>query len=118
MARTSGLRLMCVLAHPDDESLGTGGALAKAAADGVETYVVTATRGERGRCGDSAVSPGPQIVGATREAELRSAARELGVREVRLLDQRSLWGTQEFSRAFSSVNGGRARETDLFEGLR
>lgn len=32
--------------------------------------------------------------------------------------QRSLWGTQEFYRAFSSVNGGRARETDLFEGLR
>jgi LmbE family N-acetylglucosaminyl deacetylase len=32
--------------------------------------------------------------------------------------QRALWGTQEFYRAFSSVNGGRARETDLFEGLR
>ena len=32
--------------------------------------------------------------------------------------QRALWGTQEFYRVFSSVNGGRARETDLFEGLR
>jgi len=32
--------------------------------------------------------------------------------------QRSLWGTQEFYRAFSSVNGGRAKESDLFEGLR
>jgi hypothetical protein len=31
---------------------------------------------------------------------------------------RSLWGTQEFYRAFSLVNGGRARESDLFEGLR
>ena len=40
---------MCVLAHPDDESLGTGGTLAKYAAEGVETYVLTATRGERGR---------------------------------------------------------------------
>ena len=29
-----------------------------------------------------------------------------------------LWGTQEFYRVFSSVNGGRARESDLFEGLR
>jgi len=47
------LRLMCVLAHPDDESLGTGGALAKCAAEGVATYLVTATRGERGRFGDS-----------------------------------------------------------------
>ena len=32
--------------------------------------------------------------------------------------QRSLWGTQEFYRVFSGVNGGRARESDLFEGLR
>jgi hypothetical protein len=32
--------------------------------------------------------------------------------------QRSLWGTQEFYRVFSTVNGGRVRETDLFEGLR
>ena len=29
------LRLMCVLAHPDDESLGTGGTLARYAAEGV-----------------------------------------------------------------------------------
>jgi LmbE family N-acetylglucosaminyl deacetylase len=40
------LRLMCILAHPDDESLGTGGILAKYAQEGVETYLVTATRGE------------------------------------------------------------------------
>ena len=33
------LKLMCVLAHPDDESLGTGGILAKYAAEGVQTYV-------------------------------------------------------------------------------
>lgn len=76
---------MCVLAHPDDESLGTGGTLATYAADGVETYLVTATRGERGRFGDGGEQPGPDIVGATREAELRAAARELGVREVSLL---------------------------------
>ena len=31
--------------------------------------------------------------------------------------QRALWGTQEFYRAFSTVNGGRAKESDLFEGL-
>ena len=40
-------RLLCVLAHPDDESLGTGGTLVKYAAEGVETYLLTATRGER-----------------------------------------------------------------------
>ena len=81
----SALRLLCVLAHPDDESLGTGGTLAKYSAEGVETFVVTATRGERGRFGNGVESPGPEIVGQTREAELRAAARELGVREVTVL---------------------------------
>jgi LmbE family N-acetylglucosaminyl deacetylase len=32
--------------------------------------------------------------------------------------QTVLWGTQEFYRVYSSVNGGRKLETDLFEGLR
>jgi LmbE family N-acetylglucosaminyl deacetylase len=81
----SALRLLCVLAHPDDESLGTGGTLARYAAEGIETFVLTATRGERGRFGDGVPSPGPEIVGRTREAELRAAARTLGVREVTLL---------------------------------
>ncbi|MEO8070628.1 MAG: PIG-L family deacetylase, partial [Acidobacteriota bacterium] len=79
------LRLMCVLAHPDDESLGTGGLLAKCAAEGVATYLVTATRGERGRFGDGTESPGPEVVGRTREAELLAAASELGLRDVRFL---------------------------------
>jgi LmbE family N-acetylglucosaminyl deacetylase len=79
------LRLMSVLAHPDDESLGTGGALAQCAAEGVETYLVTATRGERGRFGDAKVSPGPEIVGRTREAELRAAAAVLGIKDVHFL---------------------------------
>ena len=79
------LKLMCVLAHPDDESLGTGGTLAKYAAEGVETYLVTATRGERGRFGDGGERPAPDVVGRTREAELRAAAKELGVREVVVL---------------------------------
>jgi len=76
---------MCVLAHPDDESLGTGGTLATYSAQGVETFVVTATRGERGRFGDGGERPAPEVVGATREAELRAAATELGVREVVVL---------------------------------
>jgi LmbE family N-acetylglucosaminyl deacetylase len=31
--------------------------------------------------------------------------------------RRTLWGRQSFYRAFSAVNGGRTRETDLFEGV-
>ena len=42
---------MAVLAHPDDESLGVGPTLAKYAAEGVETFLVTATRGDAGRYG-------------------------------------------------------------------
>src|SRR3954469_20934260 len=78
------LKLMCVLAHPDDESLGTGGTLARYAAEGVDTYVVTATRGERGRLGEGERPPS-EVVGATRETELRAAGTELGVREVTIL---------------------------------
>jgi LmbE family N-acetylglucosaminyl deacetylase len=33
-------------------------------------------------------------------------------------DHRALWGTQEYYRAFSVVNGGRSRENDLFLGIR
>src|SRR5262245_6499278 len=79
------LRLLCVLAHPDDESLGVGGTLAKYASEGVETYLVTATRGERGRFGSGIEFPGFSEVGKLREAELLAAAKELGLREVRFL---------------------------------
>ncbi len=83
------LRLLAVLAHPDDETLGLGGTLARCAADGVETYLVTATHGQSGRFRDlrpgDAGHPGPERLAAIREAELRSAARVLGVREVHLL---------------------------------
>ncbi len=80
------LRLACVLAHPDDETLGLGGALARYSAEGVETYVVTATRGQAGRYKDNTNHPGPEALGRIREQELRDAARLLGVRDVQLLD--------------------------------
>src|SRR6478735_4007904 len=83
-AATLPLRLLCVVAHPDDESLGMGGALAKSAAQGVTTHLVTATRGERGRFGDGE-APGPEVVGRAREQELLAAARELGIADVRVL---------------------------------
>jgi LmbE family N-acetylglucosaminyl deacetylase len=80
------LKLCGVFAHPDDETLGTGGTLARYAAEGVETYVVTATRGQRGRYRNNTDHPGPEALGRIREAELRAAGMVLGVREVSLLD--------------------------------
>jgi LmbE family N-acetylglucosaminyl deacetylase len=83
-------RLMAVLAHPDDESLGVGGTLAKYASEGVDVFLLTATRGDGGqyrghRAGDPQ-HPGPQVLATIRETELRAAASALGVREVSLLD--------------------------------
>lgn len=83
---TKQLRLMCVLAHPDDESLGNGGVLAKYAAEGIETYLVTATRGERGWFGSQEEYPGPEALGKIREAELYAAAEVLGLRCIDFLD--------------------------------
>jgi len=80
------LKLMCILAHPDDESLGMGGTLAKYAAEGIETYLITATRGERGWWGQEKDYPGLKVLGQTREAELRCAAQALGIRDVQILD--------------------------------
>src|SRR3712207_3832534 len=86
MSEPVTLKLMCILAHPDDESLGTGGTLAKYAAEGVDTYLVSATRGERGWSGPEQENPGPAALGQMREAELRAAAAVLGVRQVDFLD--------------------------------
>src|SRR5260370_30329921 len=80
------LKLMAVLAHPDDESLGVGGILAKYAAEGIETSLVTATRGERGWFGDEQAYPGLEALGQIREAELRAAAEVLVIRSVNFLD--------------------------------
>ncbi len=85
-------RLLAVLAHPDDESLGVGGTLAKYASQGIDVFLLTATRGESGRYrgfrpGDPE-HPGASKLASIREAELRSAALALGVREVALLDYR------------------------------
>ena len=92
-------RLLAVLAHPDDESLGVGGTLAKYASEGVEVNLLTATRGDKGRYrgirpGDNG-HPGAAELGRIRETELRAAAAMLGVQEVSLLD----YGDQELDQA-------------------
>lgn len=79
------LRLMCVLAHPDDESMGTGGILARYAHEGIETYLLTATGGERGWFGKEEAYPGPQELARIRHKELCEAAQVLGLREVTTL---------------------------------
>lgn len=80
------LKLMCILAHPDDETFGPGGLLARYAAEGVETYLITATRGERGWTGKPEDYPGVEALGKIREAELRQAGEALGIHAIEFLD--------------------------------
>jgi LmbE family N-acetylglucosaminyl deacetylase len=83
------LRLMAILAHPDDESLGVGGTLAKYASEGVEVFLVTATRGQSGKYHghrEPGKHPGAEQLGRIRESELRAACAVLGIRELTLLD--------------------------------
>jgi LmbE family N-acetylglucosaminyl deacetylase len=83
---TEQRKLMGVFAHPDDESLGTGGIFAKYAAEGVATSLVMATRGERGWAGAPEEDPGPAALGQLRTAELHAAAQVLGIGRVSFLD--------------------------------
>lgn len=79
-------KLMCILAHPDDESLALGGTLAKYASEGIETSLVVATRGERGWFGDWREYPGAQALGHMREDEVRAASKILGITHLHFLD--------------------------------
>ena len=78
-------KLLCILAHPDDESLGTGGTIAKYAAAGADVQLICATRGERGRFFDQD-SPGIIKVGQKRTEELHAASKILGISKVHFLD--------------------------------
>jgi N-acetyl-1-D-myo-inositol-2-amino-2-deoxy-alpha-D-glucopyranoside deacetylase len=77
------MRLLVVVAHPDDESFGCGSVLLHARASGYETSVLCATRGE---AGESRVPI--DDLASVREAELRAAARLLGVTTVAILGYR------------------------------
>lgn len=80
------LKLLAVFAHPDDESMGMGGTLAKYAAEGVETHLVCASRGEVGWFGPEDQDPGPGRLAQLREKELRSAVETLGMISLSFLD--------------------------------
>lgn len=80
------LRLLAVFPHPDDETLGLGSTLARYSAEGMETYLLCATRGQRGWFDSEGPDPGLDGVARIREAELLCASEQLGIHEVRLLD--------------------------------
>ncbi|MGH9124670.1 MAG: PIG-L family deacetylase [Acidimicrobiales bacterium] len=74
-------------AHPDDESIGTGGSIAKAAARGHRVVLVVATAGEEGNRPPGVVGPGEDLA-ERRRAETLDAAHVLGVARVEFLGYR------------------------------
>jgi LmbE family N-acetylglucosaminyl deacetylase len=79
-----GLKLMCVVAHPDDECFAFGGALALAADRGIETYVICLTDGQAASNRGSAATG--EALGAMRREEFRRSCEVLGVTHNELMD--------------------------------
>lgn len=71
-------------AHPDDESIGTGGTLARAADAGHRVVLVFATRGELGEPVPGVLADGEQL-SLRRTAEVYESARVLGAERVEFL---------------------------------
>lgn len=80
-------RLLIVYAHPDDESFGNAGTIARYTAQGVDVHYACATRGECGEM-DAALLEGYADVAARRSAELRCAAEALKLASVQYLGYR------------------------------
>lgn len=101
------LSLMCVHAHPDDESSSTGGTLAKYAAENVMTSLIVATKGEEGEIRDPHLNMAPwQTLGIIRVNELKVATAVLKVGFVNFLGYRDsgMAGTEANNHADAFCN--------------
>lgn len=84
-------RILFVHAHPDDETIATGGTIAALVADGDQVTVLTATRGEGGEVIPpemKALEGDRAGLAQVREAEIEDAMRALGVTDHRFLGTR------------------------------
>ncbi|MGW1772089.1 PIG-L family deacetylase [Streptomyces sp. NPDC002104] len=122
------LTLMAVHAHPDDEATGTGGVLARYAAEGIRTVLVTCTDG---RCGDGpgGAKPGtpghdPAAVATMRLEELRASCDVLKVSDLEVLDYADSgmmgWPSNDAPGSFwqTPVEEGAARLAELMRHYR
>lgn len=76
--------LVCFHAHPDDEAIGTGGLMARAADAGHRVVLVCATRGEHGEPVEGVLADGEELW-QRRVVELAEACSILGADEPRFL---------------------------------
>jgi LmbE family N-acetylglucosaminyl deacetylase len=73
--------ILVVSAHPDDETLFSGGTLAMYAQKGHNIFILETTRGEGGEVGEPPLTARENLA-AFREQEVRQAARILGARDI------------------------------------
>ena len=78
ISSTAERRLLCVVAHPDDETFGSGSTLIKYASEGVLVYTACATRGDVGDIADSSDAT-PETLPVVREQEYYDAGKVMGV---------------------------------------
>ncbi|MFG3127978.1 PIG-L family deacetylase [Streptomyces tendae] len=122
------LTLMAVHAHPDDEATGTGGVLARYAAEGIRTVLVTCTDGG---CGDGpgGVKPGdpghdPAAVALMRRQELEESREVLKISDLEMLDYADSgmagWPSNDAPGSFwrTPVEEGAARLAELMRHYR
>lgn len=72
------VRVLLLHAHPDDETLATGGVIARLVDEGVEVSLLTATRGEAGEVVPDVLPAGADLM-THRLGELATAVAALGV---------------------------------------
>ena len=79
------MKILTIFAHPDDETMLTGGTLALLARTGVEMHYLCATRGEGGELGEPPICTREEIA-QVRERELACAIQALGGGTLSFLD--------------------------------
>ena len=72
-------------AHPDDETVMTGGTLAMLSSQGIETVVVCATDGRGGEAGEVAEARDPVARARIRAEELSRACQAMGISHLTML---------------------------------
>jgi LmbE family N-acetylglucosaminyl deacetylase len=76
--------LLCLVAHPDDETILCGGTLALLSARGVDVHVTALTRGEGGEMGEPPLTDRENL-GQVREREMVCAVGKLGGKSLTFL---------------------------------
>lgn len=104
--------IVCFHAHPDDESIATGGSMARAAAEGHRVVLVVATDGVHGETPDD-LEPGESLADRRRVETMRSA-EVLGVARVEFLDYHDSgmtgWDSNGHADAFANADVDEAAE--------